>query len=54
MMALNALGMSVRKVRRVIQIFLPRRAKEDTAKDDNQNGRENERVEWHLVLGVDF
>lgn len=54
MMALKALGIFVRKVRRAIQIFLPRGAKEDAAKDDNQNSRENEGVQWHLVLGVDF
>ena len=33
-----------------IKCFVPRRAEEDATEDDNQSSREDERVEWHLVL----
>ena len=34
--------------------FLPGRAEEDTAKDDDQYRSKDERVQWHFVFRVNF
>ena len=34
--------------------FLPGRAEEDAAKDDDQDRRKDERIKWHFMFRVNF
>ena len=53
MIALKALSMSVRQSM-VRDEFLPGRAEEDAAKDDDQYRCKNERVQWHFMFRVNL
>ena len=54
MIALKALSMLVRRGMDTDEDFLPRRAEEDAAKDDDQNRSKDERVKWHFMFRVNF